>query len=287
MSPDLLTPSMSPPFSRLLLATEHTEYDRSAEALAFALARRCGLPLHAVLPLASNPEYEAVAPEVAARADAQAGVQRQALEAVARTEGVAFDIRVRRGAELHAQIVDEARERGSDLIVIRRRGKRGLLANLLVGDMVRKVITQAPCGVLVVPAAAQLWRSAVMVGVDVQQPAACGVARAAAVAAQFGLPLWLVTVAADEGARARSQPVLDEALAAARAVHDNSQALLRVGRVAETLIATAQERGADLLVLGRSGSAARAGIGSTAHKVVGNAACPVLVHVDGTESGAR
>ena len=278
---------MSHPFSHLLLATEHTEFDRGAEALAFALARRWCLPLAAVLPLASNPEYEAVAPEVAARADAQAGVQRQALEALARAEGVAFDIRVRRGPDLHAQIVDEARERGSDLIVIRRRGKRGLLANLLVGDMVRKVITQSPCGVLVVPEAAQLWRSAVMVGVDAQQPAERGVARAAALAAWFGLPLWLVAVVADEGARARSEPVLDGALAAARAVHGDSQALLRVGRAAETLIDVAHECGADLLVLGRSGSPSRVGIGSTAHKVVGNAACPVLVHVDGTESSAR
>ena len=58
---------MSGTFSRLLLATEHSEFDAGAEALAFAMARRCGLPLAAVLPVSSNPEFEVVAPELAAR----------------------------------------------------------------------------------------------------------------------------------------------------------------------------------------------------------------------------
>lgn len=51
---------MAPPFTRLLLASEHTDFDRGAEALAFALAQRCGLPLAAVLPVTSNPEYEEI-----------------------------------------------------------------------------------------------------------------------------------------------------------------------------------------------------------------------------------
>ena len=36
---------MSAVFHHLLLATEHSEFDSGAEALAFALARRCQLPL--------------------------------------------------------------------------------------------------------------------------------------------------------------------------------------------------------------------------------------------------
>ena len=51
-----------------------------------------------------------------------------------------IDLRVRRGDELYRQIVDEARERKTELIVLRRRGKRGFLANLLVGEMVSKVL---------------------------------------------------------------------------------------------------------------------------------------------------
>ena len=48
---------MPAPFARLLLATEHTEFDRGSETLALALARQAGLPLAVVLPVLSNPEF--------------------------------------------------------------------------------------------------------------------------------------------------------------------------------------------------------------------------------------
>ena len=59
-------------FTRLLLATEGTEFDVGAEKMAFSLAQRCELPLTTVLPLVSNPEYEALAPQSAARAEQEA-----------------------------------------------------------------------------------------------------------------------------------------------------------------------------------------------------------------------
>jgi hypothetical protein len=71
-------------FSRLLLATEHSEHDSGAEALAFALAQRCALPLAAVLPIVSNSEYEALAPQLAAHAEARAGESLRALAACTR-----------------------------------------------------------------------------------------------------------------------------------------------------------------------------------------------------------
>ena len=142
---------MAHPFERLLLATEHTEFDRGAETIAFALAARCGLPLAGVMPLVSNAEYEAQMPALAARADAEAGARADAVEAEAQRAGVALTLRVRRGDEPFEQIVAEARERGADLIVARRRGRRGFLAKLMFGEMVGKVVAHAPCSVLLCP----------------------------------------------------------------------------------------------------------------------------------------
>ena len=91
-----------------------------------------------MLPVVSNPEFEAVAP--AARGPAPtprpSARRSQLRDARAAPPACALELRVRRGAEPYVEIVDEARERGADLIVIRRRGKRGFLANLLVGEMV-------------------------------------------------------------------------------------------------------------------------------------------------------
>lgn len=272
---------MAHPFQRLLLATEHSEFDSGAEAVGFALARRCDLPLAGVLPVVSNPEYEMVAPALAARADAQAAERRMGLEAAAQAHGVALDLKVRRGPEAYDEIVAEARERAADLIVIRRRGQRGLLANLLVGEMVGKVVAHATCSVLVAPRGASMWQRRVLVGVDPRSPDRGSLAAAAAIAAECGLPLRLVCVVTDGAARAQAEQALAGALLLARAVHPDSDGELRVGRAHEALIAAARDAGADLLVVARHGGSelARAWIGGTAQKVIGLAECPVLVHV--------
>jgi len=276
---------MGTPFSRLLLATEHGEQDAGAEALALELAAHCGVPLAAVLPLASNPEFEAAAPKLAARGDAEAARARAALEAEARARGVVLDVRVRRGAEAYVEIVAEARAAAADLIVIRRRGRRGLLANLLVGEMVGKVVAHAPCSVLVAPRDARMWQRGVLVGVDPRAPDATMVEQAAALAGECGLPLSVVCVA-DGVTTSAAEAVLADALGRARARHGQTSGEVRSGRAYEALIDAARERGADLLMVARHGGGllARAWIGGTTHKVIGLAECPVLVHV---AQGAR
>lgn len=167
---------------RLLLATEHTEFDTGAEALAFALAAAGGGALRAVMPLATNPEFEASAPALAEKADAEFAARREALLAAAARAGVALELRVRRGAAPHAEIVAQAHADEADLLVIRRRGKRGWLARLLVGEMVREVLARSPCSVLVAPRDAVPWRRGAVLAVadDAQRAALVEAARSLA-----------------------------------------------------------------------------------------------------------
>lgn len=273
---------MDPVFQHPLLATEHTEYDVGAETLAFAVAKHCGMALAAVLPIASNPEFEAVAPQLAARADAEAASKRRALVDSARAAGIDFDLHVRRGSEQFAEIAAEARERGADLLVIRRRGRRGILANLLVGELVGKVVAHAPCSVLVCARAAAMWSRKVLVGVDPQAPDAGLLAQAAGVASTCGLPLHLLCVAAGEALRAPAQQALADALVQARQGCPGAEGEVRVGRVHDEIVAAAAQHGADLIVIARHRPAAdlgRAWIGGSAQKTIGLASCPVLVSV--------
>lgn len=262
---------------RLLLATEHTEQDGGAEAVALALAHRRGEPLAAVLPLARDAELEMAAPAAAERADAEAATRRQALLARARAAGVAIDLHLRRGPERHAEILDEARERGAGLLVIRRRGRRGLLANLLVGEMVSRVLAQATCSVLVVPREGQLWLRAVLVAIDPQHREPSLPAAAAALASECGAVLRLVCVAAREDLRPAAEQALAQALSDSGDAGAHGE--VRVGAVAAEIMAAAEACGADLIVVGRHGSGqARVRLGSVAREVTGRAACPVLVH---------
>lgn len=268
-------------YQRLLLATEHGAFDSGAEALAPALAQRCGLPLAAVLPLTSNAEFEALAPQWAARADAEASLKREDLLAQAAAAGVDLTVHVRRGPEPYAEIVEQARELGSDLIIIRRRGQRGLLANLLVGEMVSKVVAHAPCSVLVAPRGSHLWQRQVLAALDPVAPVEGLVDRAVALAAACGLPLHLVCVATADARLAAAESTLAAAETLARQAGVSVGTELRRGRVHQALLDAAAASASDLIVMGRHGRdpLPRAWIGGVAQKVLGLAACPVLVHV--------
>lgn len=266
-------------FARLLLATEHTEFDSGAEQVALALAQRCQLPLTTVLPLLSNPEYEALAPQIAARAEQEAATKIVRLREQAHAAGVAVELRVRRGAEPYQEIVEEARSQGSDLIVIRRRGKRSFLANLLVGEMVSKVVAHAPCHVLVVPRAAAMWRQRVLVAAE---PAAQGrqvVATAVTLAAQWGLPLHLVSVVPVPRLRPQADAFVTEVLSLAQQEGVVAQGEVRIGKPHTEILAAVASSRADLIVIGNRSDnrLGRALLGGVAQKVMGLSEHPVLI----------
>ena len=275
---------MAPSFSRILLASEHTEFDTGAEAVALALARHGATPLSAVLPMLSNAEFETAAPQLAERADELAATRREAIQALAQAAGVPLTLRVRRGDEPFAEIVQAARELPADLIVLRRRGQRSFLANLLVGEMVGKVLAHAPCSVLLAPRGARLWRHRVLVALDPPVPDAALLDQAALLAAAHGLPLQVLCVASGEETRTGAQQALQAALMHARRLGGPVDGEVRVGRPYQEVLAAAQGGGADLVVLGRHRPEAlgRAWIGGVAQKVIGLAECPVLVHVNPT-----
>jgi len=269
---------MATVFQHLLLATEHSEYDSGAEALALALAHRCQLPLAGVMPLLSNPEFEAAAPQLALRADQQAAERIAELHEMAQRQGVSLALQARRGPEPHQEIVDEARERGADLIVIRRRGKRGFLANLLLGEMVSRVVAHAPCSVLIVPRAAQMWQQRVLVAAEPGPQGSRLVALAGAVAAECRLPVTVASVA-EAGRQAEAQAFVHESLAQLQQRGLGAEGRVLVGKPYEQILQAGRDCGADLLIIGSRGEQplGRALVGGVAQKVIGLAEHPVLV----------
>lgn len=237
------------PFSRILLATEHTEFDVGAERLAFAMAKRCGVPLRVIFPLLSNPEYEAEMPEFALHAEQAAAQKIAELRNQADALGVQLDVHVRRGSERHTEIVAEASELNTDLIIIRRRGKPGFFARMLVGDMVSRVIHDASCSVLMVPRKAEFWNSSVLAAVGDTPNATSIVKTAGIIASICELPLTILSVAPDQDSLPKTESLntLNVALVSGSSVRGE----VRVGRLVEQTVAALKETGADLVVIGR------------------------------------
>jgi len=268
------------PFRNALLATQGTEFDAGAERVAIDLAAKCGIPLFAVMPLVSNPEYESIAPLREDAADAEAAAKLDALRDAARARGLDLTATVRRGEEPYREIIDEARERNADLIVLRRRGKRGFLANLLIGEMVHTVTSHAPCHVLIVPRAANLWSRGIALATDGSRHSLRATELAASIASRCGLPLTVVSVVAENDPHGGiAQASVDLALAAARAAGVDARGHVASGRPHDAILRAAEEAGADLIVLGRRGLNAvkRVLLGSTSERVASHANGPVLI----------
>lgn len=269
------------PCNRPLLATEHTDFDAGAERMAFAVARAAGVPLAVVLPLVANAEYEAVAPDLAARQEDELHDRAMALGEAAAAAGVQAEVRIRRADEAWRAIVAHAAEHAADLLVVRRRGRRSFFANLMIGEMVGKVATQAPCNVLLVPRAAEAWRRGIVAGIDTTTQGMAVARVAAEVARVTRLPLLLASVAVHDtpAARAAAEAAVGAAAEVARAAGVAVECRVEAGRAADVVAGLAAAGGADLIVVGRGGAAAhgRLHFGSSAQRIAGLAACAVLV----------
>ena len=178
---------------RILLATEHTQFDAGAEATAVELARALPAALRVVMPVAGNPEFQVVAPQLADAAEETAARAVAALSEQARRANVRFEAHVRSGDDAWREIVDEARESHAGLLVVRRIGHRGTLARLIVGEMMSQVAAHAPCPVLMVAATGrELWSRRVVALVDAQGIDLAAANLAVELAAAVRAPLLLI-----------------------------------------------------------------------------------------------
>jgi nucleotide-binding universal stress UspA family protein len=270
---------MSCPFNHLLLATEGTEFDAGAELVALELAGYCGIPLHAVLPLVSNPEFESLAPELEEQAEAEAATKMAKLRQRAEEHGVALDGTVRLGEEPFREVVEEARERRADMVVLRRREKHSYLANLLLGEMVHTVTGHAPCDVLVVPRAARLWSRGIVLATDGSPHSDRATTVAASLAAAFGLPLTVVSVAEGKDGESAAKANVARALGLIGTGAKASGQVVAEGKPYEAILAVAKDSSADLIVIGRRGlnPVERLLVGSTSERVAGYANSAVLI----------
>jgi nucleotide-binding universal stress UspA family protein len=138
-------------FQRILLAVDGSEHALHAAKVAGNLARTLKAEkLRIVVAFAHIPSYLGE-PNMQAAIDARLSeadeILKTALEAVGEIPGEVHTELIE-GSPAEA-IVDVARTRQSDLIVMGSRGL-GNLAGLLVGSTSNKVVDHAPCPVLIV-----------------------------------------------------------------------------------------------------------------------------------------
>lgn len=134
---------------RLLLATDGSEFSRKATDRALDLVQCSGGTLKVVSVLEISPQIYAVAPEVV---EEKIKLPKQYVEEVkqlAAARGIIAEDFVKESESASEVILELARSKDIDLIVLGSHGRTGL-KRLLMGSVTERVIAQAPCPVLVV-----------------------------------------------------------------------------------------------------------------------------------------
>ncbi len=137
-------------FAKLLLATDGSESAGAAIKEALNIAKVCSSRLYVISVVEVNPEYEALAPQIVEKAEAETNEHLKSVKKKAERRGISCEIIAHQGEEPYRFIVDEASRLKADMIVMGSHGRTGI-KRLMMGSVTSRVIGHAPCKVMVVP----------------------------------------------------------------------------------------------------------------------------------------
>ena len=281
---------------KLLLATESSEFSEGAIREAIALAKRCGSKLTALSVIESNPEFGSMAPAILEKMEKEVLAHLDDVKARAGKEKVACETITYEGEDSYKYIVEEAVKQKSTMIIMGRRGRKGL-RRLVMGSTTSWTIGHAPCSVMVVPRAAKVEFKSIVVATDGSKYSAAAASEAIGIAKRGNGKLTVLAVVPADIAMPteidftaiQREKLADQDMQAAeknaRAVKDaahkagvDAQAFVMSGKPADAIIEIARDKSADLIVVGSHGRTGldRLLMGSVAERVIVLSTCAVL-----------
>jgi nucleotide-binding universal stress UspA family protein len=132
---------------QILVATDGSEYSEGAVREAINVAKSCGSQLCII---EINPEFLALAPAIIEEKERELKIHLEGIKDRAAKENVECETMIREGDEPYKLIIEEADKKQVELIVLGRRGRKGLM-RLLMGSATARVIGHASHKVLVIP----------------------------------------------------------------------------------------------------------------------------------------
>ena len=284
----------------LLCPIDRSPVSRRAFDYAVTLARWTGARLTVLEVIDVTPPVSATPiPELLLIPDEIREGVRQELDDLigpALAAGVDADVRIEDG-RVAQRILQTAQDTAADLVVMGTHGRSGV-ERLVLGSIAEKIVRQATCPVLTVPPAApQVAAGAapfhtVLCPVDFSAGSSAAVALAADLAGRAGARLMLLHVVdwpfahttGPDPVTALRDSLLAEAgrqlapLLPSAPGLPAAEPFTLVGQPARQIVAVARDWSADLIVMGVSGRGAvdLAVLGSTTHRVLREACCPVI-----------
>jgi nucleotide-binding universal stress UspA family protein len=263
---------------RLMLVTDGSVFSEGAIREALSFAKKCSSKLYVISVLETNPEYETIGSNVFEKEEAEMLEHLESIKTQALGQGLRCETMFHRWAEPHKVIVEEAAERHIDMIIIGRRGRKGL-AKLLLGETAAKVIGHAPCKILVVPKAAQIRYRNILVATDGSKHSEAAAHEAVNIAKHCGSSITVVSVCPSEDELEQAKSYVHKIAELAQRKSIPVETLTPMGSPYDVIAEIAGGRGVDLIVMGAYGKTGfkKLLMGSSTEKVIGLAGCAVLV----------
>ncbi len=266
----------------LLLATDGSQFSKSAMQEAFFFSQTCLAKL-IVLHIVPTESESLRSANFALRQGQEAlAPYFEHIRAMAQASNADLEIVVVGSSSPEKAVVEQARLRGADMILMGRHGKAGHLSRL-VGKITSKVITQGFPQVLVVPKEASLTGAHVLVGVNDTANSRQAVRAAIRLSRQSKTfqKMTIMTVLQREEERQDAEELVQAFCEQARLEGQITacEPLVVTGESAQAIVAVAQEQQADMIILGGPGktSLSKLLLGHITENIIGQAHCAVLV----------
>jgi nucleotide-binding universal stress UspA family protein len=281
----------------ILFLTDFSEPSGAALPFASAIARTYGSVVHALHVLLPS-AYTCMTPEMAATFldDEEDRARAEMQQVEAGLMGLPHETVIERGDALWPVLSEVLKERQIDLIILGTHGRTGV-QKLLLGSSAEEIFRRARVPVVTIGPAVRNGAHGggrfhcVLFATDFSAVSTIAAAHAVSLAQENQARLVLLHVLPEprQGKTGRSGE-----LSVAEAMHQlhemvpeeaelwcRPEAIVQHGEPGEQILATSEERGADLIVLGARGLDGLAAMSThlaraTAYRVVVQASCPVL-----------
>lgn len=242
--PDSTTP-VTPPFNRILLATDGSEFSTGTERVVLEMAQHHQAEVHILRLLLAPPGTPEAAAEQEETDQLMARITGLCIE-----RGITYVPQVKPATEPSQGILETAKEVNADLVVVGRRGRRGM-ARLMVGDATAKVIEKAECSVLVVPRLVTFWSSSILLAMEPDQASDHAAHAAFSLAKNSHLPLTILMVAdkdEDNEEQSETNEKINRLVAMGNLREVATEGMVQSGKIDDLILEVARQRSADLIV---------------------------------------
>lgn len=264
----------------VLLATDNSPHSEGAVREAIHVAKHCGARLFVIQVLQVNPEFASEGLKFMEEMELMCRTHFDHIRDLSAEENVEIAALCRRTEKPHEVILEEADKLDADVIVMGRRGWKGL-KKFLLGSVTAKVISSARCKVLVVPKDAVVKNDVVMLATDGSKYSEAAEREMLSMAQRctYIEKFIVLSVALSQDKLKSAEKNIEKVRKDAEERGIKIEPLVLIGDPSRVILQTAKERNVDIIILGTHGRKGlkRLALGSVSEEVVAHARCAVLI----------